>query len=110
MSETLEFMQPFCCYCQSLTHNFRENCLDNTSAIVCPVLLNTQCQRCFTKGHTTTSCKMTYEDEESCSYCHKFGHIKKHCPVLGSKQCSYCKDMGHVVSRCFKLKTVNSIK
>ena len=102
-------MQPFCCYCEGFDHNFRQT-LEEDSPIICPILLNTKCKRCHLKGHTTTRCPQTYEDEECCKYCHAVGHIKKNCPKLGAMQCTYCKDMGHTVSRCFMLKQVKNNK
>lgn len=104
--EEITFMQPFCCYCESTEHNFRKT-IDVLSDITCPVLLNTTCKKCNLKGHTTTRCTLTYEDEECCKYCHNIGHIKKNCPILGSMHCTYCNDMGHVRSRCFMLKINN---
>jgi hypothetical protein len=99
----ITFTAPFCVYCLSETHCFRET-LDETSPVLCPVLLNTECQRCHEKGHTTTRCPQTYEDSERCAYCHKMGHIKRCCPVLGAMKCTYCNEMGHTRNRCFVLK------
>jgi hypothetical protein len=108
MSSEITFTEPFCCYCLSDQHFFRES-LDETSAVVCPVLLNTTCKRCHVKGHTTARCLKTYEDDENCAYCHKNGHIKKNCPVLGTKKCTYCNEMGHVRNRCFVLMYKNKV-
>jgi hypothetical protein len=103
----ITFTQAFCCYCKKFGHNFRESDLDENSAVLCPVLLNTKCKRCNQLGHTTTRCKNTYHDEEECSYCHIIGHIKANCPILGSKTCTFCQGVGHVRNRCFLLMYKN---
>jgi hypothetical protein len=106
----ISFMQPFCCYCKGFDHNFRENEEDVNSIVLCPVLNNTQCKRCNKKGHTTTRCPLTYDDEEICKYCHQLGHIKRNCPVLFTKQCTYCGEKYHVASSCFKLKQLKHME
>lgn len=101
----LKFVTEYCVYCKKEGHWFRENGrIEETVAIICPLLLNTKCERCGEKGHTTTRCQYTYNDEEMCKYCHKIGHIKKHCPVLGEITCLYCKEKGHTTKACFKRK------
>jgi hypothetical protein len=51
---------PYCAHCKNIgfpfnTHFLRES-VDPNSPIVCPILLNSQCTFCKTKGHTKSKC------------------------------------------------------
>jgi hypothetical protein len=100
MTPVKPIIENFCCYCKQNGHSYLGK-MEPDGKVTCPVLLNTECQTCFTKGHTTTTCPKTDILSITCLYCKVKGHAKNTCPVLGAKICSYCGDKGHVYGRCF---------
>jgi hypothetical protein len=105
-----QLYDPYCCYCRQNGHYFRElGSLDENVPITCPVLLNTTCKKCKTKGHTTTRCPQTNPTELSCSYCKYKGHIKANCTKLANKLCNYCQWYGHVEKFCHQKKCDETI-
>jgi len=57
---SLQKRGPHCPHCQNLNlpaNHWLRKTADKTSELVCPVLLQTECQYCFELGHTVSHCK-----------------------------------------------------
>ena len=93
--------------------------------VVCPTLLNQECNYCHEKGHTPKHCPKLAAKElrrkqkgPFCNVCHNAGkpeevytsHFVKDkpngvvvCPTLLNQKCRYCHEKGHTPKHCPKL-------
>lgn len=128
----------FCTVCKNagksekdFTSHFVKESTSPFAKVVCPTLLQQQCNYCKEKGHTPKFCPKLKERHEKkkaaasrtpfCSVCRDAGqpeseytsHFVKDqpgpdgivvCPLLLSQKCRYCKEYGHTPSQCHKLQ------
>jgi hypothetical protein len=77
---TLQKRAPHCPHCQNLNlpaNHWLRKTTDPMSELVCPVLLQTECQYCFELGHTVSHCKSIREyKEKRMEYKKKIVHIQ----------------------------------
>ena len=121
---------PFCPVCKSsgkskevYTSHFVKD--KPNGEVVCPTLLNQECNYCHEKGHTPKHCpKLAAKDLRRkqkgpfCNVCHNAGkpeevytsHFVKDkpngvvvCPTLLNQKCRYCHEKGHTPKHCPKL-------
>lgn len=128
----------FCSFCNDagkplkiITSHFVKEHTGPDAAVVCPTLLQQQCNYCKEKGHTPKYCPKLKECHEKkkacstrspfCSVCRDAGrpeseytsHFVKDqpgpdgkvvCPLLLSQRCRFCNEFGHTPSQCHKLQ------
>lgn len=79
--------KPFCPICKKNgrpeaeynSHFIRETS-DENSAIMCPILLDMECNHCGEKGHLVARCP-----KKKCVFCNEFGHTVSRC-TAGTQQ------------------------
>ncbi len=79
--------QPFCPICKKngrpeseYNSHFMRETSDENSKIICPILLNMECNHCGEKGHIVAKCP-----HKKCVFCNEFGHTVSRC-TAGSKE------------------------
>jgi hypothetical protein len=77
---SLQKRGPHCPHCQNLNlpaNHWLRKTTDPMSELVCPVLLQTECQYCFELGHTVSHCKSIREyKEKRMEYKQKKVHVQ----------------------------------
>ncbi len=129
---------PFCKMCYDLkkpeyvyTSHWVKDKPGEYGKVICPSLLNMQCNYCHEKGHTVKMCpilknKDIQKKTPFCKMCYDLKKPKKiytsHwvkdnpgpngkviCPSLLNMQCNYCHEKGHLISNCSLLLSQRSL-
>ncbi len=89
--------QPFCPICKKngrpeseYNSHFMRETSDENSRIICPILLNMECNHCGEKGHIVAKCP-----HKKCVFCNEFGHTVSRCTASSKEEIDRFLDERH---------------